>query len=253
MRSTGGQTQIIHPEYEDYEDVFSAEGAQCLPEFSEWDHTIPLLDGKQPPWGPIYPLFPLEQKALREYLDEMLASGKIHPSSSPAAAPILFVPKANGSLRLCVDYRGLNALTVKNRYPLPLMDELANATKGPTFFTKIDLKNGYNLVRIKEGEEYGHYEYKVMPFGLTNAPATFQAMINTIFKDLLDEGVVAYLYDILMYSKTKKEYVALVRRVLERLRKHHLYGNREKTIWFAEEVEFLGFLLSGEGTRVSPT
>ncbi|KAH0604053.1 uncharacterized protein H6S33_007084 [Morchella sextelata] len=218
------------------------------------------MEGKQPPWGPIYALSPVEQKALREYLDEMLASGKIVPSTSPAAAPILFVRKTNGKLRLCVDFRGLNAITVKNRYPLPLMTELADATKGAEFFTKLDLKNGYNLIRIAAGEEwktafrtkYGHFEYRVMPFGLTNAPASFQVMVNTIFKDLLDQGVVVYLDDILIYSKTREEHTTLVRKVLERLQQNHLYGNLEKTEWYEQEVEFLGFVLSGKGNQVSP-
>lgn len=202
---------------------------------------------------------PPEQKALRVYLDEIIATGKIRPSTSPAAAPILFVPKKDRSLRLCVDYRGLNAVTKKNRYPLPLMDELADATKGATLFTKIDLKNGYNLVRIAEGEEwktafrtkYGHFEYLVMPFGLTNAPATFQAMMNTIFADLLDNGVVIYLDDILIYSKTRQEHVSLVQQILSRLRANGLFGNIEKTLWFKEEVEFLGYILSGHGTKLA--
>jgi hypothetical protein len=153
----------------------------------------------------------------------MLASGKIVPSNSPAVAPILFIPKANGKLRLCIDYRGLNAITIKNRYPLPLMNELSDGMKGAVYFTKIDLKNGYNLIQIAKGEEwkttfrtkYGHFEYRVMPFSLTNAPAIFQVMVNTIFKDLLDQGVVVYLHDILMYSKTKEEHLALVGKVLE--------------------------------------
>ncbi|KAH0603046.1 uncharacterized protein H6S33_008050 [Morchella sextelata] len=250
----------IPMEYQDFVDVFSKEGADRLPDHSEWDHTIPLMEGKQPPWGPIYALSPVEQKALREYLDEMLASGKIVPSTSPAAAPILFVKKANGKLRLCVDFRGLNAITVKNRYPLPLMTELADSTKGAEFFTKIDLKNGYNLIRIAAGEEwktafrtkYGHFEYRVMPFGLTNAPASFQVMVNTIFKDLLDQGVVVYLDDILIYSKTKEEHTTLVKKILERLQQNHLYGNLEKTEWYRQEVEFLGFVLSGKGNQVSP-
>ncbi|KAH0614360.1 uncharacterized protein H6S33_006246 [Morchella sextelata] len=140
------------------------------------------------------------------------------------------------------------------------MTELADSTKGAEFFTKIDLKNGYNLIRIAAGEEwktafrtkYGHFEYRVMPFGLTNAPASFQVMVNTIFKDLLDQGVVVYLDDILIYSKTKEEHTALVRKILGRLQQNHLYGNLEKTEWYKQEVEFLGFVLSGKGNQVSP-
>ncbi|PYK08296.1 MAG: hypothetical protein DME65_14260, partial [Verrucomicrobia bacterium] len=169
--------------------LFAPQTARELPMHRPYDHAIDLLPGTSPPWGPVYSLSEVELKALREFLDEMVLTGKIRPSKSPAGAPILFVPKSHGrGLRLCVDYRGLNKITVKNRYPLPLIDELRDRVHGSTIFTKIDLKNGYNLIRIKEGDEwktafrtrYGHYEFLVMPFGLTNAPATFQAMMNDI-------------------------------------------------------------------------
>src|SRR5947209_2120103 len=155
--------------YHPFLKLFSRTTAQKLPEHSVYDHTIPLIPETSPPWGPIYPMSQAELDALREYLDDMLKSGKIRPSQSPAGAPILFVPKPHGrGLRLCVDYRGLNKITVKNRYPLPLMDELRNRVQGSTRFTKIDLKSGYNLVRVAEGEEwktafrtrYGHFEYR---------------------------------------------------------------------------------------------
>ena len=157
----------------------------------------------------------------------MLAAGKIKRSSSPAAAPILFMPKSNGTLRLCIDYRELNKITIKNRYPLPLMSELRDRLGKATVFTKLDLKNGYYLLRMAKGEEwktafrcrYGLYEYTVMPFRLCNTPATFQSMINDIFRDVLDEGVIAYMDDILIYSEMIEEHVSLVRRVMERLRK----------------------------------
>ena len=148
----------------------------------------------------------------------MLDSGKIRPSKSPAGAPILFVPKPHGrGLRLCVDYRGLNRVTIMNRYPLPLMNELRDRVAGSRIFTKIDLKAGYNLIRIKPGDEwktafrtrYGHYEYLVMPFGLANAPATFQDMMNEILRDLIDHGVVVYINDILIYMENEKEHVQL--------------------------------------------
>ena len=148
----------------------------------------------------------------------MLKQGKISESKSPAGAPILFVPKPDGSMRLCVDYRQLNKLTIANKYPLPLMTELRDRVAGATIFTNPDLKDGSHFLQIKEGDEwkaafrtrYGHYEYKVMPFGLVNAPATFQAMINTILRKFLDHGVVVYLDDILIYSKNEEEHVELV-------------------------------------------
>jgi hypothetical protein len=183
--------------------------ADALPPHHTFDHAIDLKDGTDPPWGPIYALSIVELKALHEYLDEMLRMGKIWPSKSLAGAPILFVPKAHGKgLCLCVDYRGLNKITILNRYLLPLMNELRDRVQGAKLFTKIDLKAGYNLIRICTGDEwktafrtrYGYYEYLVMPFGIANAPASFQNMINEIFKDMIDLGIVAYIDDILIYS-----------------------------------------------------
>ena len=157
---------------------------------------------------------------MRTYLADMLTSGKIRPSKSSAGAPILFVPKKEGlGLRLCVDYRGLNKVTILNRYPLPLMNELHDRVRGAKIFTKLDLKSGYNLIRIQEGDEwktgfrtrYGLFEYKVMPFGVANAPATFQNMMYEIFRDMIDLGVVINLDDILTYSEKDQDHIALVK------------------------------------------
>jgi hypothetical protein len=163
-------------EFLSYSDVFQKSAADQLPEPSKWNHTIPLEEGKTPPFGPIYSLSEVELKALDEYLKENLEKGFIRPSTSPAGAPILFVKKSDGSLRLCVDYRGINKITIKNRYPLPLIQESLDRLKSAKHFTKIDLRGAYNLIRINPGEEwktafrtrYGLYEYLVMPFGLTN-------------------------------------------------------------------------------------
>jgi hypothetical protein len=173
--------------------IMSKEAAKRLPEHTPYDHAIDLKTRETPPWGPWYAFSEKELEVLREWLKEMLETGKIRPSKSPAAAPILFVPKAHGrGLRLCVDYRGINKITIANRYPLPIMSELQDRVRDSKIFTKIDLKNGYHLIRIKEGDEwktafrcrYGLYEFLVMPFGLTNAPASFQDMMNHILKDL---------------------------------------------------------------------
>ena len=161
----------------------------------------------------------------------MEKTGKIKRSTSPAGSPILFVPKPHGrGLRLCVDNRGLNAITIPNRYPLPLMQELQDRVQGAQWFTKMDLKNGFNLIRIREGDEwkttfrtrYGLYEFQVMPFGLTNAPSTFQDMMNHILSDVLDIGVLAYMDDILIYAKTEEEHDQLVKKVLGRLQRNGL-------------------------------
>jgi hypothetical protein len=181
---------IVPETFQQYIKVLGKELTDKLPDHKPYDHAIDLRDGKQPPWGPMYPLNEMELQALRDYLKEMLELGKIRPSKSPAAAPIIFVPKGHGrGLRLCVDYRGLNKVTIANRYTLPIMSELQDRVRGVKIFTKIDLKNGYNLIRIKPGDEwktafntrYGLYEYTVMPFGLSNALATFQNMMNHIF------------------------------------------------------------------------
>ena len=252
----GGNVLNRLPDYlHDLGSVFSEEESSKLPDHSSYDHEIKLMPGTQPPYGPLYAMNERELAALKEYLTEAEAAGKIRRSNSPAGAPVIFVPKPNGKLRLCVDYRGLNAVTVKNRYPLPLMSELMEKLAGAKIFTKIDLKNGYNLIRMKPGEEwktafrtrYGLYEYLVMPFGLCNAPASFQAMMNEIFSDLLDVGVIVYIDDILIYSKTEEEHKKLVRTVVERLKAHGLCGSIDKSCFHVNEVDFLGFVVKVDG------
>lgn len=194
-------TEAIPKEYQRYDKLFSDELETGLPEHSRWDHEINLLPGTEPRFHKIYPLNETQTTALREYLDENLRKGYIRPSKSPAGYPILFVPKKNGKLRLCVDYRQLNDITIKDRYPLPLISELRDRLHKAQWFTTLDLKGAYNLIRIKQGDEWktafrtklGHYEYLVMPFGLTNAPATFQTMINDVLREYLDKFVVVYL------------------------------------------------------------
>ena len=256
----GGDIKLsLLPEYRDYADIFSSEMARALPEHSEHDHRIELEEGKVPPSGPIYPLSRRELDVLYEYIKEMEDSGKIRRSSSPAGAPILFVPKPDGSLRLCIDYRGLNKITIKNKYPLPLMNELRDRLGKATVFTKLDLNNGYYLVRMAPGEEwktafksrYGLYEYTVIPFGLSNAPSTFQSMINHVFRDMLDAGVIAYMDDILIYSETIEEHVSLVRQVMERLRKAGLCVSIKKSCFHQREVEFLGYKISDKGISMT--
>jgi transposase InsO family protein len=248
--------------YHKYLRVFNPETAKELPRHRPWDHAIDLVEGADPKklWGPIYALSERELQVLREYLDEMLATGKIRPSKSPAGAPILFVPKKEGrGLRLCVDYRGLNRVTIMNRYPLPLMDELRDRVAGSKIFSKIDLKSAYNLVRIKPGDEwktafrtrYGHYECLVMPFGLANAPATFQTMIQDILRDLIDMGVVAYIDDILVYAATVEEHDRLVGDVLSRLQEHGLAADIAKCQFGSRSIEFLGYVLSEKGVSMA--
>jgi hypothetical protein len=254
-------TPELPPEYADFEDVFSKAKAEKLPEHKPYDHSIPLEEGKTPPFGPIYSLSAPEMGALKKYLDENLERGFIQPSQSPAGAPILFVKKKDGSLRLCVDYRGLNNVTIKNRYPLPLISQMIDAIGGSLFFTTIDLRGAYNLLRIRKGEEwktafrcrYGHYEYRVMPFGLCNAPGTFQGLMNDTLHEYLDKFCQVYLDDILIYSKTKEEHIQHVRLVLEKLRATGLYAKLEKCRFSQPRVDFLGFVLAREGVSMDPS
>lgn len=241
-----------------YEDVFSKESADKLPPHRPYDMKIDLIPGTQAPFGPLYSLAVPELKVLREYLDEMLAKGFIQASTSSAGAPILFVKKKDGTLRLCVDYRGLNAVTMKDRLSLPLINDMLEQTQGSIIFTKIDLRGAYNLIRIRSGDEwktafrtrYGHFEYNVMPFGLTNAPAIFQRLMNDIFSDLLDRGVVNLLDDILIYSDNVKDHESTVKIVLDRLRKNELYAKLSKCEFSKNSVEFLGHVISAKGLEM---
>ena len=186
-----------------------------LPQHQPWDYEIKLEPGKQLTFGPLYQSSTKELKFLKTYLEENLEKESIYKFTSPAASPILFILKKNNTLRPCIDYRKLNAITIKNRYPLQNIQEARDRLYGARWYTKLDLRTEYNQVRIKEREEwktvfrtrYGLYEYLIMPFGLTNAPATFQDLINDTLRELLDERVVVYLDDILIYARTTlKEY-----------------------------------------------
>ena len=212
----------------EYEDVFLTEEAGCLPSYEGRNHAIETT--AEPPFGPLYNLSNTELAELRRYLDDALAKGWIQHSTSPAGAPILFVPKKDRGLRLCVDYKGLNKVTVKNCHPLPLISETLDCLTSAKVFTKLNLKDAYNRIRIRKGDEWktafrtrhGHFEYLVMPFGLTNAPATFQTYINKSLTGLIDKFFVVYLDDILIYSDAQLEHLDHVKQVLEHLRRFGL-------------------------------
>lgn len=262
--STGRVTEPpneIPSVYREWKALFhEEETALALPKHQPWDHEIKLEPGTQPTFGPIYALSEKELGALRKYLDENMKKGFIRKSQSPAGYPILFVPKKDGTLRLCVDYRKLNNITIKNRYPLPNISELQDRLAGAMYFTKLDLRGAYNLIRMKSGEEwktafrtrYGHYEYTVMPFGLTNAPATCQEMINDALREHLDTFVIAYLDDILVYSKTLEEHKRHVSTVLQCLGKRDLRLKPEKCDFHKEQVDFPGFVVGRYGIRIDP-
>ena len=251
----------VPPEYLDLKTVFSKSRAVSLPPHRPYDCPIDLLEGAMPPKGHLYSLSPAETEAMNKYISESLAAGIIRPSSSPAGAGFFFVDKKDGSLRPCIDYRGLNDVTVKNRYPLPLMSTAFELLQGAHVFTKLDLRNAYHLVRIREGDEWktafnthtGHYEYLVLPFGLTNAPAVFQALVNDVLRDMVNRFVFVYLDDILIFSPSLKEHRHHVRQVLQRLLENRLYVKAEKCEFHQSTVSFLGFIVSPGQLLVDPS
>jgi len=214
----GVQLEKLPKPYWKYKELFEEKKAKMLAPRRTFDHAINLKEGAEPRWGPIYPMSAHPLSQLDKYLKKMMAEGKIADSESPYGAPILFVPKPDGSLRLCVAYRNLNKLTILNKYPLPVMDQLRERVDGAKVFTKLELQDGYHLIRMRKGDEhktafptrYGECEYKVMRFGLVNAPATFQTMLNKILREFLDHGVAVYLYDILIYSDNMDDHIKLV-------------------------------------------
>ena len=223
-------------QYHDLGEFYNKSRATSLPPHDAYDCAINLLAGTSPPRGCLFSLSAPERLAMERYIGESLAAGLIHPSSSPAGADFFFVGKKDGTLWTFIDYRGLNTITVKNRYPIPLISSVFSTLQKARFFTKLDLRNAYHLVRIKEGDEWktafntprGHYEYLVMPFGLTNAPAVFQALVNDVLRDIINRNVFMYLDDIPVFSETLEEHVAYVRLVLQRLLENRLYAKAEK-------------------------
>ena len=246
--------------YSEFIPIMTAEMAEVLPEHSVYDHAIDLKEGTTPPWGPINPLNETELEELRKWLKKMTDIGAVRQSKSECSSPMLFVPKGHGrGLRLCIDYREINKITVPNRYPLPNMDELKEFVRGAKWFNKIELKNGYHLFRIKEGDEwktafrcrYGLFEFTVMPIGLVNAPATFQGMINNIFRDMLDQEMSAFMDVLIMWSDSRLGLDDITRQVLRRLRDNRLYIAPDKCEWAQYQIEFLEYMVSGEGVEMT--
>lgn len=252
---------IAEPLLQTYSSVFPAELPTQLPPPRSVDHHIDLIPGAVPPTRPTYQLSLSEMAELKSQLDDLLRHGFIRPSQSPYGSPVLFVKKKEGDLRMCVDYRALNKLTIKNTYPLPRIDELMDQLHGAKVFSKIDLRSGYHQIRIADEDiqktafrtRYGLYEFMVLPFGLTNAPATFMTLMNEIFKDCLDLSVVVYLDDILVYSRTEEQHLRDLELVLARLQEHELYAKLSKCDFFKTEVDFLGHIVGKDGIKVDPT
>ncbi|WVZ50140.1 hypothetical protein U9M48_001426 [Paspalum notatum var. saurae] len=248
------------PVVREYPDVFPEE-LPGLPPVRAIEFAIDLIPGTAPIAKAPYRMSGKEYDELKKQLDELLEKGFIRDSVSPWGAPVLFVKKKDGTMRMCIDYRDLNAVTIKNKYPLPRIDDLLDQLKGAKHFSKIDLRSGYHQMRIRDSDipktafvtRYGHHEFTVVSFGLTNAPAYFMNMMNMIFMRELDQCVVVFIDDILIFSKTREEHEQHLRIVLEKLRENQLYGKFSKCDFWLEKVAFLGHVPGGaEGVSVDP-
>ena len=240
-----------------FSDVFP-EDLPGLPPDRDAEFTIDLLPGTNPISLTPYRMAPAELRELKIQLQELVGKGFIQPSISPWGAPVLFVRKKDGTLRLCIDYRQLNRVTIKNRYPLPPIDDLFDQLRGARVFSKIDLRSGYYQLKIRSDDvpktafrtRYGHYEFLVMLFGLTNTPATFMGLMNKVFQQYLDRFIIVFIDDILVYSKSKEEHGRHLTLVLRKLREHHLYAKFSKCQFWLKEVPFLGYVISAQGIQV---
>jgi hypothetical protein len=243
----------------DYADVFPAELLGIPPEHDA-AFEIKLIPGTQSIHKAPYRMAPKEQVELKQQLGDLLAKGFIRPSRSPWAFLVLFVEKKDKSKRLCVDYRALNQVTIKNKYPLRRIDVLFEQLRGAQVFSKIDLNFGYHQLRIHEEDiekttfstRYGHFEFIVMSFGLTNAPTSFMEAMNKMLHEFLDDFVVVFLDDILIYSKTEEEHEQHLRLILDALRKNQFYGKLKKCAFWLSEVAFLGHAINQQGIAVDP-
>ncbi|KAL0462067.1 UNVERIFIED_CONTAM: Retrovirus-related Pol polyprotein from transposon.6 [Sesamum latifolium] len=248
------------PVVRDFPDVFP-DDLSDLPLHREVDFAIETLPGVAPISITPYRMAPIELQELKKQIEELLEKGFIRPSTSPWGALVLFVKKNDGSMRLCVDYHQLNRVTMKNKYPLPRIDDLLDQLKGATTFSKIDLRSGYWQLRIAKKDipkiafrtRYGHYEFLVMPFGLNNAPAAFMALMNHTFQEYLDQFVIVFIDDILVYSGNREEHEQHLRILLQILKEKELYAKLSKCEFWVNQVVFLGHVISGDGVMPDPS
>ncbi|KAI3670108.1 hypothetical protein L6452_41749 [Arctium lappa] len=244
----------------EFPDVFP-DDLPGLPPDRQVEFRIDLVPGAAPIAKAPYRLAPSEMQEMVAQLQELFEKGLIRPSSSPWGAPVLFVKKKDGTMRICIDYRELNKATVKNRYPLPRIDDLFDQLQGAGCFSKIDLRSGYHQVKVREEDvpktafrtRYDHYEFLVMPFGLTNAPTVFMDLMNRVCRPFLDKSVIVFIDDILVYSRSESEHEQHLREVLEVLRKGRLYAKFSKCDFWLKEVQFMGHVVTRDGVKVDPS
>jgi hypothetical protein len=244
----------------EFKDVVTEEPPSQLPPDRRHKHRIVLSDPSKVNSRSQYPLSYSEKKEITEQVDKLLKQGFIRPSNSPSNSTVLFVKKKDNTMRMCVDFRLLNTNTIKDKFPIPNIDELVSRFGNAKVYSKLDLMSGDYQVRIDEKDiektafssEYGHYEWVVMPFGLTNAPATFQRMMNTVLKEYLNDFVQVYLDDIFIYSKSYEEHEVHIKKVLNTLRESELIAKKSKCAFFYQELRFLGHVIAAAGIKTDP-
>ncbi|KAL4017181.1 hypothetical protein IC575_024857 [Cucumis melo] len=247
------------PVVKEFLDVFS-DDLSGLPPDREIEFTSELLPGTTPISQAPYRMAPNELKELKMQLQELVNKGYIRPSVSPLAVPVLFVKKKDGILKLCIDYRQLNKVTIRNKYPFPRIDDLFDQLRGAALFSKIDLRSGYHQLKVRESDiakptfrmRYGHYEFRVMPCGLTNALAVFMDLMNRIFHQYLVQFVIMFIDDILVYSVDREAHEEHLRIVLKTLRDKQLYAKFSKCEFWLEQIVFFGHVVSTKGVSVDP-
>ncbi|GJU49413.1 putative reverse transcriptase domain-containing protein, partial [Tanacetum coccineum] len=257
----GNGTQVTSKKVEDRSEEKRLEDVPMLPGLPparQVEFQIDLVPGAAPVARAPYRLAPAEMQELSTQLQELFYRGFIRPISSPWGEPVLLVKKKNGSFRMCIDYRELNKLTVKNRYPLSRIDDLFDQLQGSRVYYKIDLRSGYHQLRVREEDiskttfrtRYSHYKFQVMLFGLTNAPAVFMDLMNRVCKPYLDRFVIVFIDDILIYSKSRKEHERHLKLILNLLKKEELYAKFSKYEFWLSKVQFLGHVIDSEGIHV---